>query len=334
MRVLVTGHQGYIGAHLVEILKAYGHQVVGCDIGYFQGCEWTALTSPDIEWQRDFREIPAHELVGLDAIMHLAAISNDPMGDLDPELTHLTNGSGTVELAKRAKAAGVPRFLFAGSCSIYGRSRDGALDETAALSPLSAYAEAKAFAESALLSLADENFSPTILRNATAFGSSPMLRIDLVANSLLTCAYCSGTIHMLSDGSPWRPLVHCRDIARAFLALAEANRDVIHAQAINIGANAANYRVLDIAAAVHELLPNAEMVYAEGAGPDPRSYQVSFDKLESLLPNFRMEYNLERGLEELLKHCRDRNFTRDDFTGKRFVRLRSLQEVLGCSLSH
>ena len=218
MRVFVTGHKGYIGAHLVEILQAAGHEVTGCDIGLFDGCEWEPFARPQHDVQKDVRELGVADLAGHDCVMHLAAISNDPMGELDPALTYAVNREGSVRLAEVAKAAGVPRFLFSSSCSIYGRGERPDLDETAAFNPVSAYAESKVQSEQRISALADETFSPAFLRNATAYGYSPMLRIDLVANNLLGCAIARGDIRIMSDGTPWRPLIHCRDIARAFLA--------------------------------------------------------------------------------------------------------------------
>ncbi|MCS7336761.1 MAG: SDR family oxidoreductase, partial [Verrucomicrobiae bacterium] len=221
MKVLVTGHRGYIGAHLVEVLHQHGHSVTGVDIGYFDQCAWEPLPRADKEITADFRNLTERELEGHDCICHLAAISNDPMGDLDPSLTHQVNTLGAIELARKAKTAGVPRFLFAGSCSVYGKAEKLDLDETAAFNPVSAYAASKVEAERGISMLADKNFSPAFLRNATAYGHSPNLRIDLVANNLLACAVAKGEIRIMSDGTPWRPLIHCKDIARAFVAFAE-----------------------------------------------------------------------------------------------------------------
>ena len=325
MRVLVTGHRGFIGCHVIELLREAGHTPIGCDSGLFDGCHWLPLPAAEVEWERDFRELEARDLGCIDVIIHLAAISNDPMGELNPELTASINGQGAIRLAQRAKEAGVSCFLFAGSCSVYGKNDEIPIDETADLKPMSSYAKAKVEAEQAILAMADPNFCPVSLRCATAFGSSPMLRVDLVANDLLAAAYSTGLVPMLSDGSPWRPLIHCRDIARTFLALAEADEDRIRGQAINIGANNANYQVRDIAQAVKELIPHAEVRFAEGAGPDPRSYQVNFDLLGELLPHFRMEYDLYTGLEELLDDFLEHGFDAEDYYGRRFVRLRWLQ---------
>jgi nucleoside-diphosphate-sugar epimerase len=250
------------------------------------------------------------------------------MGDLNEKLTYDTNRDGSIELARRAKRAGVPRFLFSGSCSIYGRGKTLDLDENAIFNPVSAYAVSKVETERQVAPLADKSFSPAFLRNATAYGHSPNLRIDLVANNLLACAVARGDIRIMSDGSPWRPLVHCRDIARAFVVFAEAPRDRIHNQAVNIGANDQNYQVRDVGDAVQRLVPEAKIVYTGEVGPDPRNYRVKFDKLRKLFPDFRLEYNLSSGLEELLSKYRQHQFSLKDFEGDQFVRLRTLKKRL------
>ena len=221
MNILVTGHRGYIGPHLVKLLKDAGHHVTGIDIGYFECCNWEPLPAADKEIHASFRSLTEKDLQGYDAVCHLAAISNDPMGDLDEKLTYDTNRDGSIELARRAKNAGVPRFLFSGSCSVYGKGEKLDLDESAKFNPVSAYAVSKVETEKNVAPLADKNFSPAFLRNATAYGYSPNLRIDLVANNLLACAIARGDIRIMSDGKPWRPLVHCHDIARAFVLFAE-----------------------------------------------------------------------------------------------------------------
>lgn len=322
MDVLVTGHRGYIGVHLVDVLQRAGHTVTGCDSGLFDGCEWEPFPRPDLELLADVRELELDDVRGHDCVMHLAAISNDPMGDVDPELTLSVNRDASVRLAELAKAAGVPRFLFAGSCSVYGRATDHDVVESDPLNPLTAYARSKIEVEEAVRPLADEAFTPVFLRNATAYGDSPMLRIDLVVNNLLACAHALGVIRIMSDGTPWRPLIHCRDIARAFLALAEA--DVPAGTAVNVGANDENYQVRDVAALVQELVPDARIEFAGEAADDPRSYRVAFDLLTRLVPSFRLEYTLRRGMAELHEKLREHAFSRDDWEGDRFVRLRRL----------
>lgn len=324
MKIFVTGHRGYIGVHLVELLKEASHQVVGCDLGLFDGCEWERYVKPDIELNKDVRDITAADLDGCDAVCHLAAISNDPMGDLDPGITLSINRDGSVALAKLAKAAGVGRYLFSGSCSVYGAGEKLDLEEGDPLNPLTAYAQSKIETEEQVSPLADDGFSPVYLRNATAYGHSPMLRIDLVVNNLLASALSYGEIRIKSDGSPWRPLIHCRDIARAFVAMAEAPRDAVHNQAINIGGNPENYQVKDVGDQVEKLIPSASVVYTGEVGEDPRNYRVKFDKLNRLLPDFKLAYTLESGMEELHKKMVDYGFKASDFEGDQFVRLRTL----------
>ena len=322
MDALVTGHRGYIGVHLVDVLQRAGHTVTGCDSGLFDGCEWEPYARPDAELRKDVRELERDDVRGHDCVMHLAAISNDPMGDVDPGLTLAVNRDASVRLAELAKEAGVPRYLFAGSCSVYGQATDHDVVESDPLNPLTAYARSKIDVEEALRPLADERFAPIFLRNATAYGASPMLRIDLVVNNLLACAHALGEIRIMSDGTPWRPLIHCRDIARAFLALAEA--DVAGGTAVNVGANDENYQVRDVVALVQELVPDARIEFTGEAGNDPRSYRVSFDLLSRLAPSFRLEYTLRRGMAELHEKLREHEFSREDWEGDRFVRLRRL----------
>ena len=328
MNVLVTGHSGYIGVHLVDLLKGSGHTVTGCDIGLFRGCEWRPSTAPDVEWVRDVRALTERDLEGFDAICHLAAISNDPMGDIDPSITLDINRDASVRLARLAKRAGVERFLFAGSCSVYGKTDTLDLDETAELNPLSAYAQSKIEAEREIAPMADAGFCPVFLRNATAYGDSPMLRIDLVVNNLLGCALSKGEIRIMSDGSPWRPLVHCRDIARAFVALMEAPVDDVRGLAVNIGGNRENFQVRDVAAQVERLVPGAGVTFTGEVGADPRDYRVNFDLLGRVLPDFQLAYTLESGMEELHRNMLAAGFSADDFDGPRYVRLRTLRPRL------
>ena len=326
MKVFITGHRGYIGAHLVELLREQGFHVVGCDVNLFRNCEAYAAVPPHEELVKDVREVTPEDLEGADAVMHLAAISNDPMGDLDETLTLDINYRGSVHMAETAKRAGVQRFLFAGSCSVYGKGASLNLTEDDALAPITAYARSKVDSEKTISDLADRAFSPVFLRNATAFGDSPMLRIDLVANNLLACALVHGEIRIMSDGTPWRPLIHCRDIAHAFVALAKAPRDRVHNQRINIGDNAENYQVRDVADRVRDLVPGAKVVYTGEAGADPRDYRVSFDRLRQLLPDFRLEFDLTRGLQQLHDRLVRTGFDRAAFESDRFVRLRTLKK--------
>jgi nucleoside-diphosphate-sugar epimerase len=326
MNILVTGHLGYIGCHLVDVLLASGHRVTGCDLGLFRGCEWEPLARPHTELIQDIGELTEQDLECFDAVCHLAAISNDPMGDLNPEITLRVNRDQSIELANKAKVAGVRRFLFAGSCSVYGAGGQLDLDEHAPLNPVSCYARSKVEAEEAICALADDTFSPIVLRNATAYGLSPMLRIDLVANNLLGSALAFNEVRIQSDGTPWRPLIHCRDIARAFMAFVEAPVERVHNAVVNVGGNAENYQVRDVAEIVSRFVPSAQITYSGETGPDPRNYRVKFDLLNRLLPEFRLEYNLARGVEELYASMRRHNFSRADFEGDRFVRLRTLKK--------
>jgi nucleoside-diphosphate-sugar epimerase len=321
--VLVTGHRGYIGVQLVDVLQRAGHRVTGCDAGLFDGCEWEPFAAPERELRKDVRELELDDVRGHDCVMHLAAISNDPMGEVDVDVTLSVNRDGSVRLAELAKEVGVPRWLFAGSCSVYGQATDHDVLESDPLNPLTAYARSKIETEEAVRPLADETFTPVFLRNATAYGHSPMLRIDLVVNNLLACAHALGEIRIMSDGSPWRPLIHCRDIARAFLALSQA--DVPGGTAVNVGADDENYQVRDVAALVQELVPDAEIEFTGEVGNDPRSYRVNFDLLSQLVPDFRLQYSLRSGMEELHAKLTEHGFSRADWESDRFVRLRRLR---------
>jgi len=325
MKVFVTGNRGYIGSHLVELLKAEGHTVTGCDIRLYGDAAWDPIVEPDREIVKDVRALTEADVQGHDCIMHLAAISNDPMGELNASITKTINADGTIRLATLAKKAGVPRFLFASSCSMYGKGISLDLDETAELNPVSLYAQSKIDAEQGIHALADENFSPASLRNATAYGYSPVLRVDLVLNNLLASAMSYGELRVMSDGSPWRPLIHCRDIARAFVAFGNANKETIHNQAINVGGDTENYQVRDVVSTIQALLPETKVVFTGEVGVDPRNYRVKFARLNTLLPEFKLEYNLARGAEELLHKMREHGFSKDDFEGDRFVRLRTLK---------
>lgn len=328
MKVLVTGHKGYIGAHLVKLLKKEGHEVTGVDIDIFEGCAWETITKVDTDLHKDIRDLSVEDLKGHDCVMHLAAISNDPMGNLAPQLTYSINREGSINLARLSKEAGVRRFLFSSSCSLYGKGENMDLDEKATLNPLSTYAESKIATEQALSEMADENFCPVYLRNATAYGDSPMLRIDLVVNNLLASALSFREIRIMSDGSPWRPLVHCKDIARAFIALMNAPREKVFNEAINIGDNNENYQVKDIVELVQKVMPECEAVFTGEVGQDPRDYRVNFDKLNRILPDFRLEYNVEKGIDELYQKYQQFGFSEKDFNGSQFVRLRVVEKKL------
>lgn len=327
MRVLVTGHLGYIGPHVVDLLLEAGHQVTGVDLNLFEDSKIYDHRLPQVNRIMDVWDLAPRDLEGHDAVIHLAAISNDAMGIFNPELTWKVNYEGTIHVAECAKEAGVPRFLFSSSCSVYGKSGDMPIDERGATAPVSVYAETKVRSEEALGRLADEAFTPVYLRNATAYGTSPRMRLDLVVNHLMASAFSTGEIKVLTDGTPWRPLVHCRDIARAFLHFLKAPRELIHNQAFNVGSLTETYQVRDVAHLVHELLPHCAITFAEGATSDPRDYKVDFGKLERTLPGYKLSYTLRRGAVELLDHyCRF--LPKDCLSGDRFIRLKTLKRKL------
>jgi nucleoside-diphosphate-sugar epimerase len=327
MNVLVTGHDGYIGAVMVGVLQRAGHAVTGLDSNLYEGCDFgdPAPAVPSI--RKDIRDVVPSDLEGFDAVIHLAALSNDPLGCLDESCTYDINHSGSVTIAKAAKAAGVPRFLFASSCSLYGAAGDAMLDETAAFNPITAYGRSKVLVERDVAALADDSFSPTFLRNATAFGASPRLRADIVVNNLVGLAFTTGEILIQSDGTPWRPLVHVQDISRAFLAVLEAPPAAIHNQAFNVGSSDENYQIRDIVSMVQEVVPGCTVRYQEGGGPDPRCYRVRCDKIAAHFPGFRTEWTVRRGVEELYAAFVKHRLTSEMFAS--YVRLPTIQALLG-----
>lgn len=332
MRVLVTGHEGYIGAVTVPVLVAAGHDVVGADVGYYDGCDFAPLDGPADALRVDIRDVTVADLRGFDAIVHLAALSNDPLGDLDPSLTARVNFEATLALARSAKAAGVERFVYASSCSMYGaQSGAGAVDETGHLRPLTAYAESKVRSEQALAQIADESFSPILMRNSTAYGVSPRLRLDIVLNNLAAWAVTTGTIKIMSDGTPWRPIAHVEDIARATAALLEAPLDLVHNEPFNIGGRDENYQVHELAEIVAELT-GCDVEFAGTGDPDPRSYKVDFGKFARTFPDFSFDWNARRGAEQLIDAYRAAELTLEDFESDRFVRLRRLRTLRDAAL--
>lgn len=329
MKVLVTGHHGYIGSVVAPSLREAGHDVVGLDTFFYRGCDF----GKDGEWkptlELDVRDAGAAMLEGFDAIVHLAALSNDPLGDLEPEWTYSINFHGTVALARAAKEAGVPRFVFASSCSMYGAAEgDELIGEDAPLHPLTPYAESKVRAEEALQELVGDGFSPVSMRNATAYGVSERLRLDVVLNNLVAWAHTTGAIRLLSDGMSWRPLVHVRDIARATAALLDAPADEVAGEAFNIGSASQNYRIRHLADVVKHRLPDCEIAFAGDASPDPRSYRVDFSKFTSRFPDCVFEWTAERGVDELVRAYESDGLTLEDFEGGRYTRLARLKGLL------
>jgi nucleoside-diphosphate-sugar epimerase len=333
MRVLVAGDQGYIGAVMVPVLRAAGHEVDGADLGLYEGCDLgppvpAASPRPPV----DMRDVVPGQLAGYDAVVCLAALSNDPLGDLNPGATYSVNLDGTLHLARTAKQAGVERFLFASSCSLYGAAGSAAVTEEAEFFPVTPYGETKVAAEQGLSQLADDNFSPTYLRNATAYGASQRLRLDIVVNNLTAVALTTGQVRLQSDGTPWRPLVHIEDISRAFLAMLEAPRELVHDEAFNVGRQQDNVQVRDIAEMVREAVPGSTLSIADGAGPDLRNYRVDFSKLAATFPALALNWNVRKGVDELVAAYTKHGLSYDDFTSSRFVRLRRIRELLSAGL--
>lgn len=328
MRVLVTGSQGYIGTVLGPMLKSAGHEVMGLDSDLYRSCTFGSA-GPDIPFvAKDVRDVEVSDLSGYDAICHLAGLSNDPLGDLDPGLTYEINHKASVHLAELARQAGVGRFIFSSSCSTYGAGGDQMLDEQSEFRPVTPYGESKVLAERDIRELACDTFSPVFLRNATAYGVSARLRFDLVVNNLTAWAYTTGKIRMKSDGSPWRPIVHIEDISRAFLAVLEAPRPAVHNEAFNVGVSAENLQIRDIAQIVGQIVPNCNVSFAEGASPDTRNYRVNCDKLPATVTNFRPRWNARLGAEELYAaYCRH-GVTLAEFEGVRFQRVAHIKHLL------
>ncbi|WP_045876756.1 SDR family oxidoreductase [Pseudofrankia sp. DC12] len=328
MRILVTGHDGYIGTRLIPLFRAAGHEVAGLDSGLFADC--TLGNEPEAvpAVRADIRDAKPEHFEGFDAVVHLAALSNDPLGDLNPQTTYDINAHGTVSVGRAAKEAGVGRFVFSSSCSLYGAHGDAPIDESAEFLPVTPYGESKVMAEQGLTELAGDDFHPVFLRNATAYGVSPRLRGDLVVNNLTGYALTTGEVRMKSDGTPWRPLVHIEDIARAMLAVCEAPAEKIHLEAYNVGRTTENYRIREVAEIVEEIVPNSKISFSDSAGPDKRNYRVDCDRFADTFPAFQPVWTVRKGVEELYSTFVQEALSKADLEGARFQRIRRIQELI------
>jgi nucleoside-diphosphate-sugar epimerase len=305
-----------------------GHEIVGLDTDYYQRCTFSGEVPDNDFIKKDIRDVQHEDIEGIDAIIHLAGLSNDPLGDYRPELTKDINEKASVRLAVLAKETGIKRFLFASSCSNYGSAGSDFLNEEVPFNPVTPYGVSKVEVEAALSKMADDNFSPTFLRASTAYGVSPRLRFDLVANNLTAWAFTTGRVYLKSDGTPWRPIVHVEDIALAYIAVLQAPRDVVHNEAFNVGTTTENYQIKEIAEIVQDIVPNCRVDYAPDAGPDKRCYRVNCDKIARCLHEFKPQWTARRGIEQLYNEYKKVGLTLDEFEGPKYMRIAHIKRLI------
>ena len=328
MKVLVTGNNGYIGTVLTPLLMQAGHEVTGMDTNLFERSHFLGDLPSVQTIQKDVRDVSESDLEGFDAIIHLAGLSNDPLGDYRPQLTETINARASIDVAKAAKSAGVERFIFASSCSNYGAAGDDFLDESSDFNPVTPYGESKVKVEQAVTKMASDSFSPVFLRASTAYGLSPRIRFDLVINNLTAWAFTTKQVYLKSDGTPWRPVVHVEDISRAYLAALEAPRDAVHNRAFNVGSTTENYQISELAEIVNDIVPDCSIEYAPDAGPDKRCYRVNCERIATELPNFKPQWTARRGVEQLYEaYCRAK-IELDEFEGPKYKRIAHVKQLI------